>query len=78
MLLASLLVKAKALPAAVDLLRKANRRYPTNFMINYMLGYYLAYRMKSPANANEAIGFGRTAGALNPQSPAAYLSLANA
>jgi tetratricopeptide (TPR) repeat protein len=77
LLLASLLTKANALPAAVDLLRKGNRLYPTNFMINYMLGFYLGYS-QSTTKAAEAIGFARTAVALNPQSPAAYLSLANA
>jgi serine/threonine protein kinase/Flp pilus assembly protein TadD len=84
--LASLLDKAKALPEAVELLRKGNRAHPTNFMINYMLGNHLGssmyrtdvFAMNSRAMANEAIGFARAAVALNPQSPAAYLSLAYA
>jgi serine/threonine protein kinase/Flp pilus assembly protein TadD len=76
--LASLLDKANALPAGVELLRKGNRVYPSNFMINYMLGYYLTYSMLSPASADEAIGFARAAVSLNPQSPAAYLCVASA
>jgi serine/threonine protein kinase/tetratricopeptide (TPR) repeat protein len=67
-------VKTNA-PKLVQLLRKANLRYPADFWINYKLGSNLAVATFLPASytgqrtheSAEAIGFMRTAVALQPQ-----------
>jgi serine/threonine-protein kinase len=75
-LLAWALVRRGNRAAAEGLLRRAQQRHPDDFWINHDLAFNLA-RMKSP-RLEEVIRFYQAAVALRPQSPGAYLNLANA
>jgi serine/threonine protein kinase/Flp pilus assembly protein TadD len=66
-------LRDKALQSGVEILRRAQRRYPGDFWINQSLAKALA-----PSRLEEAIGFYRTAVALRPLSPGAHLNLGNA
>ena len=59
--------------AAVDLLRRAQRRYPNDFWTNLTLGHHLMD--SKPARPDDAIGFYRAALALRPDSPGAHVNL---
>jgi tetratricopeptide (TPR) repeat protein/serine/threonine protein kinase len=75
----ALLGEAMALadaPAAVEFLRRAQRRYPGDFWINYQLGR-AQWDMKPP-RLEEAIGSFRAAVASNPDSPGAHVNLGGA
>jgi serine/threonine protein kinase/tetratricopeptide (TPR) repeat protein len=73
----TLLLLAKSLgfksALGLDLLRQAQRRYPSNFWLNLELGFRLVN-----GSATDAIGFLRAAVSLRPQSAVAHLSLGNA
>jgi tetratricopeptide (TPR) repeat protein len=58
----------------VELLRRAQRRFPADFWINYNLAFMLQ-KEAQPTQLEEAIGFFRVAMALRPQSPGAHHSL---
>jgi serine/threonine protein kinase/tetratricopeptide (TPR) repeat protein len=58
---------------AVDLLKRAQPRYPDNFWINHDLGWALV--LSNPSQLEEAVGYLRTAVALRPQSSGARLNL---
>jgi tetratricopeptide (TPR) repeat protein/serine/threonine protein kinase len=63
---------------ALDLLRWARSRYPTDFWIAFDLGSMLDERnQKSPIAVEEAIGCYRVALALRPDASAAYNNLGN-
>jgi serine/threonine-protein kinase len=59
--------------AAVDLLRRAQHRYPDDFWLNHNLAFTLV--TLKPPRADEAVGFFRAALALRPDSPGAHLNL---
>src|SRR5262249_39375618 len=59
--------------AALDLLRKAQRHYPSDFWLNYNLASYL-YTVR-PARPAEATGFLRAALAVRPNSTLAHGNL---
>jgi tetratricopeptide (TPR) repeat protein len=62
------------LPAAVDFLQRAQRRYPADFWINTELAHLC--RDTRPTRLDEAIGYLRAAVAIDPESPGARLNLA--
>jgi serine/threonine protein kinase/tetratricopeptide (TPR) repeat protein len=72
-LLAEMLVRIDARPAAADLLWRAQQRHPDDFWINLDLADYLMD--VKPARVEEAIGFYRAAVARRPQSPGACYNL---
>lgn len=80
LILAHLLHEAKARENAIDLLRRANDRYPTDFWICYELAHWLC----EPPYENEkerlveSVGFYRVALALRPNTPIVYNGLGNA
>jgi tetratricopeptide (TPR) repeat protein len=72
----ALLGQAMALadvPAAMEFLRRARRRYPGDFWINHQLGR--AQSDLKPPRLEEAIASFRAAVASNPDSPGAHLNL---
>jgi tetratricopeptide (TPR) repeat protein/tRNA A-37 threonylcarbamoyl transferase component Bud32 len=62
--------------AAVEMLERAQRRYPADFWINHDLAFYLM--QSKPPRATEAVGFYRAALTLRPDSPGVYLNLGRA
>jgi tetratricopeptide (TPR) repeat protein len=68
--------KAKAFGPATELLRRAQRRYPSDFWINQALALSLCEAR--PALLEEGIGCHRAAVALRPESPGARVNLAKA
>ena len=75
--LSYLLDKAKVRPAALLLLRRAQEKYPADFWINFELALLL-YGDQSKIRIVEAVGFFRTAFALQPQSSPVANNLKNA
>jgi serine/threonine-protein kinase len=73
LLLAKALRRADALPAALDVLRKAQQFYPADFWINHTLGMYLLDTR--PPRPEEAVGYLRAALAVRPQSSLAHGNL---
>jgi hypothetical protein len=69
-ILAYLLTNAKAPEAAILLLKMAQRRFPSDFMINNELQY--ALRQCQPPRIEEAIRFSTAAVAIQPQSPGVH------
>ncbi|MGA2256970.1 MAG: hypothetical protein ABSG53_20145 [Thermoguttaceae bacterium] len=67
------LAQAGAWEASVEVLRKAQGRYPNDFWVNYALAMSLAEQ--KPARADEAVGFARAASSLRPQSRLAQFIL---
>src|SRR5262249_30792738 len=65
--LARVLAATKDFSLAVEVLRRAQRRFPDDFWVNHCLGHYLT-ELRPPRRA-EAIGFYRVAVALRPRSP---------
>jgi eukaryotic-like serine/threonine-protein kinase len=61
------------LEATVNLLQKAQRRYPSDFWINESLGAYLTHEKR--LRLNEALRYLTAAVALRPQSPGAHFKL---
>jgi serine/threonine protein kinase/Flp pilus assembly protein TadD len=57
----------------LELLRRAQRRFPADFWINHDLAFVLA--MAQPPELEEAIGFYRAAVALRPRSPGVRVNL---
>jgi serine/threonine protein kinase/Flp pilus assembly protein TadD len=76
LLLGDTLTNTGAIQAAVDLLRRAQRRQPADFWINHGLAYALT--QMQPPQLDEAIGYYRAALALGPESPGVYVNLGNA
>jgi serine/threonine-protein kinase len=72
-LLVKTLRRDNAPQAAVDLLRKAQERYPADFWINHNLG--LALLDTRPPRVEEAVGYLRAALAVRPQSSLAHGNL---
>jgi superkiller protein 3 len=70
------LARAKGVPAAFELLRRAQQRHPGDFWINHDLAHFCG-AMK-PARTHEAIGFFRAALALRPRNPDVHNNLGNA
>jgi tetratricopeptide (TPR) repeat protein len=62
-------------PAAVALLRRAQRQYPVDFWINENLGNGLSKDKSKLEELTEAVRFLSIAVALRPESPGAYLNL---
>jgi tetratricopeptide (TPR) repeat protein len=60
----------------LDMLRRAQQRFPADFWINHLLAYAL-HRKAQPLRPEEAVGFYRVAVALRPQSPGARFQLAD-
>jgi tetratricopeptide (TPR) repeat protein len=75
-LLADALARAGAVPAAVDLLRRAQQQYPADFWLNHELASYL--QALDPPRPDQAVGFYRAALALRPTSPGVHYILGNA
>jgi tetratricopeptide (TPR) repeat protein len=73
--LAEALADTGAVPAAVDLLRRAQLRHPADFWINHDLAQALE-RMQPPS-LDEAIEYYRAALTLRPESPGVHLNLGN-
>jgi eukaryotic-like serine/threonine-protein kinase len=71
------LLAGKDRPAAVALLRRAQRRHPNDFWLNQNLGLFLL-KGKKPDQAGEAAGFFRASVALRPESPGAHYNLGHA
>ena len=65
-------------PAAVALLRRAQRQYPADFWINEFLGMGLGQEKAKPEERTEAVRFLTAAVALRPESPGAHYNLGNA
>jgi tetratricopeptide (TPR) repeat protein len=65
-------------PAAVALLRRAQRQYPADFWINEFLGLGLNQEKAKPEELTEAVRFLSVAVALRPESPGAHYNLGNA
>jgi tetratricopeptide (TPR) repeat protein len=59
--------------AAIQILRRAQLRYPADFWINLLLA--LALHRAEPARLDQAIGYYRAALAVRPQSPGVYVDL---
>jgi serine/threonine protein kinase/tetratricopeptide (TPR) repeat protein len=59
----------------LEVLRRAQRRFPASFYINHGLAFALAHA--EPPQREEAIGFYRAAMALRPGSPGAHFNLGN-
>jgi serine/threonine-protein kinase len=62
-------------PAALALLRRAQRQYPADFWINENLGMGLNQEKSKPEELTEAVRFLTAAVALRPESPGAHLNL---
>jgi tetratricopeptide (TPR) repeat protein len=62
--------------AAVDLLRRAQRKHPENFWLNHETAFYL--QRLTPPRPAEALGFYRAALALRPNSPGVHHNLGRA
>jgi serine/threonine-protein kinase len=62
-------------PAAVALLRRAQRQYPADFWINENLGMGLNHDKSNPEELTEAVRFLTAAVALRPDSPGAHYNL---
>jgi tetratricopeptide (TPR) repeat protein len=71
--LSQILIAAENTPLAVEVLRKAQQRNPSDFWINHALAFALL-RLKPP-ETEEAVGFFRVAVAQRPQSAGAYVNL---
>ena len=67
------LAQAGAWEASVEVLRKAQGRYPNDFWVNYALAMSLVEQ--KPSRPDEAVGFARVARALRPQSRLAQFLL---
>jgi serine/threonine protein kinase/tetratricopeptide (TPR) repeat protein len=67
------LAQAGAFASSVEVLRRAQRQYPSDFWVNYALG--MALSEQDPPQLEQAIGFFRAAVALRPDSRVAHLSL---
>jgi serine/threonine protein kinase/Tfp pilus assembly protein PilF len=65
-------------PAAVALLRRAQRQYPADFWINEFLGIGLDHEKAKPEELTEAVRFLTAAVALRPESPGAHYNLGKA
>jgi tetratricopeptide (TPR) repeat protein len=74
--LASQLEGVGARASAVQLLRRAQQRYPADFWVNHKLGW--AFRSARPPNLEEALRFYTAAVALRPDSPGAHYNLGGA
>ena len=74
LILFGLLEDANVKAAGIRLLIKAQPIHPEDFWINYQLANSLGL----PATATEAVGYGRAALAVRPESAVVYLTLANA
>jgi tetratricopeptide (TPR) repeat protein len=61
----------------VEVLRRAQWQYPTDFWVNEWLGLHLAFKVR-PARPEEAIPSLTAAVVLNPHSPGAYFNLGRA
>ncbi|HVS39827.1 MAG TPA: tetratricopeptide repeat protein [Gemmataceae bacterium] len=72
----ALVRQAKVSDAGLELLRRAQERYPADFWINHNLA--VALFGGQPPRLEEAIGFYRAAVALRPQSAGAQLNLGRA
>ncbi len=66
--------RARASGPVVEMLRRAQRRFPADFWINEELA--IALYSVQPPKLEEAIGFARAAVALRPQSPGVHYNLA--
>jgi serine/threonine protein kinase/Flp pilus assembly protein TadD len=67
-------VTPEALKAAVELLKRAQQRYPADFWLNHQLAVMLANHVQPP-RLEEAVGYYRAAVALRPQSPGTFINL---
>ncbi|HEX5105722.1 MAG TPA: tetratricopeptide repeat protein, partial [Pirellulaceae bacterium] len=74
LLLVALLNREDDNPLAIEVLRKAQRRFPANFSINYVLGSKIM-ASDDPTLFSDAAGFLRAAAALRPRSAIVYRSL---
>ena len=69
------LTRAKVSGPMLELMRRAQQRFPADFWINQCLAHVLQFKVE-PRRLQEAIGFYRAAVALHPQSPGARFNLA--
>jgi serine/threonine protein kinase/Flp pilus assembly protein TadD len=74
-LLASILSDSSEVALAIDVLRRAQQRHPSDFWIYENLGRYLMNA--NPPGPREAVGFYRAAAALRPESPGVHINLGN-
>jgi eukaryotic-like serine/threonine-protein kinase len=65
----------KKQPEGLEVLRRAQRQYPSDFWINYRLGVWLIW--KGHPQTEEGIGYMRAAVALRPLSDLAIMNLGN-
>jgi serine/threonine-protein kinase len=72
-LFAATLSSGGELPAAVELLRRAQKHHPQDFWINHDLA--VALDLSDPPRANEAVGYYRAALAQRPDSAGVWLNL---
>jgi tetratricopeptide (TPR) repeat protein/serine/threonine protein kinase len=76
LMLQAALVNTDQVSLGIDVLHRAQRRYPDDFWLNQALAIDLMKLKK--ARPGEALGFLRAALALRPQSPGAHLNLGSA
>jgi serine/threonine protein kinase/tetratricopeptide (TPR) repeat protein len=75
LLLTSLLKREEDHPLAIEVLRKAQRRFPASFWINYALGSKILASDDPELFSSDAVGFLRAAAALRPRNSVVHSSL---